>query len=177
MTPDNPNAYPKVGSIVISEIMYNTDAIVDAEYIELYNIESFLVPLYNPTENLPWKFTDGIDCNLPMYTVMPAHSYLLLVKDVNVFESQYPGVPGGVPVIEWDSGKLDNGGERVQLSMPGDEKNGTRYYIRIDRVNYDDQAPWPTSGDGDGNSLERLFPEYYGNDPNNWQAASPSPGE
>ena len=29
---------------------------------------------------------------------------------------------------------------------------------------------------GDGNSLNRIFAQYYGNDPNNWQSASPSPG-
>jgi hypothetical protein len=34
----------------------------------------------------------------------------------------------------------------------------------------------PIDADGGGSSLSRLFPEYYGNDPNNWDAGSPSPG-
>jgi hypothetical protein len=78
---------------------------------------------------------------------------------------------------------LDNGGEKVQLSKPGDEVEGTRYYIRVDRVNYSDgshpvsQDPWPTGPDGGGSSLSRKVPADYGNDPDNWTAATPLPGE
>jgi hypothetical protein len=81
---------------------------------------------------------------------------------------------------------LANDGEKLEISKPGDESGGTRYYIRIDRVNYSDgwhpdNCPgdvdlWPTEPDGDGDSLNRIFPQYYGNDPNNWQAAPPTPG-
>ncbi|MHC4687915.1 MAG: hypothetical protein ACYTEW_26950 [Planctomycetota bacterium] len=70
--------------------------------------------------------------------------------------------------------------------MPGDEDAGTRYYIRVDRVSYSDGSHpedcpggvdfWPTEPDGNGLSLTRIDPNLYGNDPNNWQAASPSPG-
>ena len=71
--------------------------------------------------------------------------------------------------------------------MPGDvDIYGTRYYIRIDRVNYSDgshpgDAPgdidlWPTEPDGGGMSLTRDVPGNYGNDPNNWVPAMPSPG-
>jgi hypothetical protein len=53
---------------------------------------------------------------------------------------------------------------------------GVRQYIRIDRVNYDDQAPWPTGPDGGGLSLTRVDPYLYGNDVINWDANTPSPG-
>jgi hypothetical protein len=52
----------------------------------------------------------------------------------------------------------------------------TRYYIRADRVSYDDTAPWPTEPDGSGQSLTRISNTAYGNDVANWQAAAPSPG-
>jgi len=111
--------------------------------------------------------------------------YLLLVKNIDAFNGAgYPTVPGGVQIFEWDDGKLDNGGEKIQLSKPGDEDPATheRYYIRVDRVNYSDgshpagEDPWPAGPDGSGESLHRLFPQFYGNDPNNWQGAAPTPG-
>ncbi|HUT47432.1 MAG TPA: hypothetical protein VMX36_14220, partial [Sedimentisphaerales bacterium] len=75
-----------------------------------------------------------------------------------------------------------NGGEKVQLSKPGDQLDGTRYYIRVDRVNYSDgfhpfgEDPWPLGPDGYGQSLTRKVPADYGNDPENWSGADPSPG-
>ena len=53
--------------------------------------------------------------------------------------------------------------------MPGDQEPGEqRYYIRIDRVNYDDKAPWPVEADGNGEFLKRLYNTLYGNDVINW---------
>ena len=34
----------------------------------------------------------------------------------------------------------------------------------------------PTAADGVGNSLQRVNPVLYGNDPANWTAANPTPG-
>jgi len=80
-------------------------------------------------------------------------------------------------------GRLDNGDEKVELSKPGDEVEGTRYYIRVDRVNYSDGShpvgrdAWPSQPDGWGASLSRISPQQYGNDPNNWTATyPPTPG-
>lgn len=191
-TPGWANAYPKVGPIVINEIMYHPASEGDAEFIELYNISSSSVTLqeYDNEQliDVPWRFTDsgGISFDFPLATTMAAGEYLLLVKDEGVFNSWYPAAPGGVQLFEWGAGRLDNGGEKVQLSKPGDEVEGTRYYIRVDRVNYSDGShhenfpgldPWPTGPDGGGTSLSRVFPQCYGNDPNNWAAAVPSPGE
>ena len=45
--------------------------------------------------------------------------------------------------------KLSNGGEMVELSMPGDtDLQGVRYYITVDSVLYDDESPWPAGPDG-----------------------------
>ncbi|KPK36841.1 MAG: hypothetical protein AMJ65_15695, partial [Phycisphaerae bacterium SG8_4] len=59
--------------------------------------------------------------------------------------------------------------------------------IRVDRVVYSDgthpeNAPgavdlWPTEPDGGGQSLTRMVASGYGNDPDNWTALVPSPGE
>jgi len=109
---------------------------------------------------------------------IPAYGYLLVAKDMNAFESQYSSVPGDVQVFEWESGRLDNAGEKVEISMPGDvDAAGQRHYIRIDHVCYDDNTPWPTTPDGYGKSLTRKDPNDYGNDAINWDANDPSPGE
>jgi len=182
-----PNAYPKVGPVAINEIMYNPlsgDQL--AEYVELYNITGADVNLCGDP-NKPWKFTDGIDFSFPADANIPAYGYLLVVKDTATFTSEYGSMPSGVEVFGPYGGQLSNGGEKVEIGMPGDvDQYGTPYYIRIDRVNYSDgfhpqdcpagPDPWPTEPDGNGLSLTRIDPNLYGNDPNNWQADSPSPG-
>jgi hypothetical protein len=189
-TPDANNAYPKVGPVVINEIMYNPPTgNQNEEYIELHNITGALVTLYRYDKLTPWKFTDGIDYTFsasPVVTIQ-AYGYLILAKDLTTFTARYGGMPPGVQVLEDYSGRLSNGGERLQIDMPGDVDNlGIRQYIRIDRVNYSDglhpeDCPggvdyWPTEADGLGKSLSRKVPTDYGNDVANWQAATPSPG-
>jgi len=186
-TPGWANAYPKVGPVVISEIMYNPLTEGDAEYVELLNISGSTVTLqkWYPVEgiNVPWRFTDsgGITYDFPLGTTMDAGEKILLVKNLIVFESEFGGsVPGDK--FEWGEGKLDNGGEKIELSIPGDLEGLTRYYIQVDRINYSDGShpvgddPWPTEPDGTGQSLTRKVPSDYGNDVANWQSATPSPG-
>jgi len=195
-TPGSANAYPKVGPIVISEIMYNPNwpdggsYVNDAyEYIELHNISTESVTLYRTDEGQPWEFTDGIEFTFPAEppVTIPAGGYLLVVKNPQTFAWRYTGVPID-KVLGPYSGRLSNSGQRIEISMLGDvDESGTPYYIRADRVNYSDGSHpedcpggvdlWPSAPDGGGVSLSRLFPQYYGNDPNNWTAAIPSPGE
>ncbi len=180
-TPGWLNAYPKVGPVIISEIMYNPLSNRDAEFVELHNITGSKVDLFD-LEGNTWKLHDadlGIDYNLPANTNIPANGYLLLVKNKNVFQSQYPGVPSGVKIFEWGDGRLDNGGEKIYISMPGDVDGlGQRHYIRVDMINYDNEIPWPLDADGGGASLSRVSESLYGNDPNNWIAANPpTPGK
>ena len=176
-TPGSANAYPKVGPVVISEIMYHPEPNVDAEYIELYNITGNKVNLFD-VEGNPWKFTDGIDFTFPTDVNIPAHAYLLVVADMTAFTAEYTSVPPGVQIFQWQSGRLANEGEQIALSMPGDvDAAGQRYYICIDNVRYDDNPPWPITPDGCGKSLTRIDLNDYGNDPLNWDANNPSPGQ
>ena len=195
-TPGFANAKPLVGPIVINEIMYNPPSgNQNEEYIELHNITSSPVTLYRYDEDESWRFTDGIDYTFPdspAKVTIPAYGYLLLVKNPAVFAaSVYRGmVPGGVQILGPYDGKLNNAGESLELSMPGDvDEFGERQYIRVERVSYSDGShhenfeelvwpvdPWPVMADGFGSSLTRENPQLYGNDPNNWIAASPTPG-
>jgi len=189
-TPGSENADPKVGPVVINEIMYNPVSGDQAqEYIELLNISDSVITLAEYDNELlidvPWRFTDdsnGISFDFPLGTTMNPGERLLLVKDITAFESAYSSIPDGVQVFQWGAGRLSNAGEKIQLSKPGDQVEGTRYYIRVDRVNYSDgshpagEDPWPVEPDGNGKSLMRKVPADYGNDPENWIAANPSPG-
>ena len=194
-TPGSANAYPKVGPIVISEIMYNPSWPVGSlytndqyEYIELHNISNEPVALYRYDKALPWKFTDGIDFTFPedVPVTIPAGGYILVVKDPEAFSWRYPDIPAE-KILGPYKGSLNNAGERLELSMPGDfDVSGELYYIRVDRVSYSDgshpeNSPggidhWPTAPDDGLVSLSRMFPQNYGNDPDNWTASSPSPG-
>ncbi|MCP4611765.1 MAG: hypothetical protein GY845_23900, partial [Planctomycetes bacterium] len=131
---------------------------------------------------------DGIDFTFPtdVPVTIPAGGYVLVVKDPDAFSWRYPDA-AVEKIVGPYNGSLNNAGERLQLSMPGDvDEFGTRYYIRIDRVNYSDgshpeNSPdgvdhWPTAPDGDGESLARRISSDYGNDPDNWEAAIPSSG-
>jgi hypothetical protein len=192
-TPGGENAYPKVGPVIINEIMYNPPLEGNAEYVELLNISNSPVELYDPVTAEPWHFTDdpenpGIEFFFPTDppVTLASGEYLLLVGDWAAFAAMY-NVPAGVQVFEWGQGRLDNAGEKIQLSMPGDvDIEGRRQWIRVDRVNYSDGShpddtpgandPWPTQADGAGYSLSRIVPSEYGNDPVNWMAAIPTPG-
>jgi len=195
-TPGTANSYPKVGPIVISEIMYNPDWPVDSlypndqyEYVELQNISAEPVTLYDYDTGEAWKFTDGIEFTFPTDSpiTIPADGFLLLAKKPEAFSWRYPGVPAELVLGPYD-GNLNNAGERIQLSMPGDvDLVGERQYIRVDRVNYSDGSHpennpggidlWPVESDGQGTSLTRKNAADYGNDPANWLSATPSPGQ
>lgn len=180
-----PNACPKVGPIVINEIMYHpTDIEGDAEYIELLNVSGSPVTLYDYTTSEPWKITlDNDEYYFPSATpaTIVAGGYFLLIKDITAFTIKH-----GVPLCDfavWTDGSLSNGGEKVEISMPGDVNASLeRQYIRVDRVNYSDGSHplvddlWPTDPDGTGTSLFRVVSANYGNDVINWQSAIATPG-
>lgn len=183
------NSAPRVGPIIISELMYHppddddgADNSLD-EFVELQNITTndvWLHDLANPANR--WQLDDGVNYSFSTTDVVPANGFLLVVNfnptntaQLNAFVSKY-GVPPNTPIVGPYSGKLDNAGERVELKRPDAPNGGNVPLVLIDRVNYKDQAPWDAYADGFGPSLQRLVASDYGNDPTNWVAAAPNPG-
>jgi hypothetical protein len=175
------NSGPRIPDIVITEIYYNPPQGSDYEFIELYNRSGDSVTLMSQattetspgvfvTEYLPWRLK-GVDYEFPAHTVIAPGAYVILAKDPALYNSLSCDVYGPY------DGKLDNAGEQVEILMPGDLEYGkTRYWIPIEKIDYDDTAPWPTSADGAGDSLHRITLDAYGRDYSNWNAGVPTPG-
>ena len=195
-TPGAPNAEPRVGPIVISEIMYHPDhddVLADAEYVELLNVSDANVTLYDFERGAPWRFAEAGDnpgieflfgADEPV-TIAPGR-YVVLVKDPVFFQVRY-GALANLVVFEWGAGSLSDAGETLTLSAPGEpDGDGVHPWITVDAVSYSDgshpeNAPngidlWPVAADGAGSSLTRFLVDRYGNDPAHWRADSPSPG-
>jgi hypothetical protein len=190
-----PNTGPRGGPVVVNEIMYHppdlggTNDNTADEFIELFNITSAAVPLFDaafPTNT--WRLRGGADFDFPQNVTLPGHGYLVVVgfdpatnaAALTAFRATN-GLPASVPIYGPFQGKLDNSGEEVKLSRPdapqGPGPNaGLVPYILVDRVGYTDNAPWPATADGLGSSLQRRRPHEYGNDPVNWKAAAPAAG-
>lgn len=191
-TPGWPNAAPMVGPVAISEIHYNPQAKPgdsydndEYEFIEILNITGSPVTMQEYDSLLgvtvPWKFTSGIDYTFPLGTTINSGQRLVIARNLAAYAERYGSSAGVLGPFDNDT-KLSNGGEKLDLSKPGDQEEGVRYYIRVDRVNYSDgshpvgEDPWPTTPDGAGDSLDRLVDAAYGNDVSNWQASTPNPG-
>lgn len=182
------NVGPKVGPVVISEIMYRpidngvSDNSVD-EFIELRNITASPVPLFDPANPAnTWKLTEVVDYVFPANVTVPASGAVIVVNFdasnevlVAAFRAKY-GLATDVPVFGPYGSKLDNSGGRIELKKPGVPVAGEVPYIIADEVEYDDDAPWPAAADGGGPSLQRINESAYGNDPVNWVAVGPTAG-
>jgi hypothetical protein len=193
-----PNAYPKVGPVVINEIMYhpssgaypNQTENPDEEYIELHNLTTNRVALFDSAyPSNGWRIANTVDYVFPPYTTLPPQGHILVVgfdpatnaTVLAAFRTRY-GVSSDVPVFGPYQGRLDNAGESVELWKPGmppvaaQPEVSLASNILVDRVQYSNQAPWPMEADGLGLSLQRLQAADYGNDPANWIAGLPTAG-
>jgi hypothetical protein len=178
-TPQALNSGPRIGPIVISEIMYNPSGDGGAEYIELLNVTSQGVTLYDATSEMAWRITDGIEYEFPAGATiaLAPGERLILTRNIPAFNAEF-SLPTGTPLLEWSTGKLSNNGEAIQLGRPGPtDANNFIQFVRVDRANYKDDAPWPTSPDGSGPSLTKISEKEYGNNYINWTALTASPGK
>jgi hypothetical protein len=173
------NSGPRVGPLVISEIMYNPYPGYD-EFVEIRNISGTTVPLYDPANPAnTWK-VGGIAYAFPTGYWIPVGGLALVVGiDPATFRTKY-NVPAAVQIFGPFAGVLQNGGERLSLEMPDvpivDGTVTTVPYDIIDTVRYNDKLPWPVAADGGGPSLQRLDIGGYADDPINWFANGATPG-
>ena len=183
-----------VDHIVISEIMYHPGD-GQYEYIELYNASDSAVTL---SINLPlagmrgWAIDGAVQYEIPPYTSFASGNTILVVDFdpansalLNEFEAAFGinGLNPGVNVFGPWTGSLSNDGERVTFEKPQDSDDPLTplevSWVIVDECIYNDYWPWPVGADGTDLSLQRISAEAHasGNDPSNWQAGNPDPGQ
>lgn len=174
VTLNAPNSAPRIGPLVINEIMYHPATGYD-EFIEIHNLSASSVPLYDPAyPTNAWKL-NGLGFTFSNNVSLSAGGYLLLAPLApNEFRTKY-GVPAAVQIFAY-AGVLQNSGERLRLERPDTPNSNGVAYIVVDEVRYNDKLPWPAGADGDGPSLQRRAPNVYGNEPTNWFASGITPG-
>ncbi len=164
------NDPPRVGPLVITEIMYHPlDG--SAEFVEIQNISGTPIPLAGvQIEGIGYTFSVGAP------DLDPGEIVLVVENDPTEFRATF-NPPAAVGVFGPYAGRFSNGGEKVDLKLPEANPLPAEPDLipAVDIADYNDASPWPTSPDGTGTTLERLLPATYGSDPASWQASS-NPG-
>ena len=174
-TPGQPNSGPRIGPVVINEIMYHPDVGGD-EFIELKNITTNTVAFFDPANPLNTWRLNGVGLYFPENVYLGPNELMLLVAiDPEVFRGIY-AIPAPVQIFGPYFGALQGSGERLELQRPDVPDTNELAYITVDEVRYNDKSPWPIAADGSGPSLQRRNSAAYGNDPANWEAALATPG-
>ena len=126
-------------SILISDIAYVSDlGLEDLEFIGLYNPGESSYPLDSST------FTSGIKFTFPAgVSIAPKEKiYITSLASSSFWNDK------GAAVYQWESGHLDDAGEKIQLM--------NIYGKVIDQVVYNNKAPWPLpTNSSEGISLTR----------------------
>lgn len=166
-----------MGPVVFSEILYRPAPGL-AEFVELVNISGQPVAL-DPAAwpDAAWRLSGAVQYELPRGALLsPCVPIIVCSTNPAAFRSQY-GLGAEVAVFGPWTGSLNNAGEAVKLTRPGDpEPDGTVSRCRVDRVRYEPWVYWPTGAGPAGTSLERLTLEGYGNDPGDNPPGAPTPG-
>ncbi|MDB6035711.1 MAG: Spore coat protein CotH [Verrucomicrobiales bacterium] len=194
-----PNAYPLVGPLVITEIMYNPPDVISGgitndnaldEYVELTSLTNGVLRLYDidyPTNT--WHLEGGVGYTFPTnISVAPKGTILLVNFDpvtnltqVAAFRSKY-NLSTNTPMFGPYAGKLNNSGDSVELykpdpvQVPPHPDAGYVPSILVEKVKYDNTNGWTLGAKGTGQSLQRVSLTGYANDATNWVAAYPGPG-
>ncbi len=192
-----PNAYPRIGPVVFSEILYRPLVVTDAdtvempdfEFVELTNPFASAVPLHDPL--LPdntWRLRGGIEFDFPPnLTLLPGQRAVVLpfsptnTVALAAFRNQFP-LPANVLLLGPFRGRLANEGESLRLERPDTPQApphpdaGFVPWLLVEEVRYLPDTPWPIEAATAGRSLQRWRNAAFGNDPANWIASTPTPG-
>lgn len=133
--------------VTFHEIHYHPDKTQETEWIELYNQMSIRVDLSG------WRLAGGVDFTFPEGSVLAPKGYLVI---------HGTGAPLDDALGPFE-GQLDNAGETVTLRDRNDRV--------MDRLRYDDDAPWPVGADGSGMTLRKRHGSLATAEPSSWEAS------
>ena len=180
-----PNPGPRVGPVIITELHCRPGSdseLDDLEFIEIYN------PTAETVDLTGWRLRKGVDFDFaPGAAIDPWGLLVVLSFDpadpgnaalLADFHAEYDVKPW-VPLVgpyRGDPGADDP--DRIQLQRPDDppaEEPGFIPYLLEDEIDLDGASPLPAAAGGNGDSLHRLGPQRWGNDPASWAVAQPTP--
>ena len=194
-----PNAYPLIGPLILTEIMYRPpDTVVGTvtndntldEFIELTSVTNAALPLYDPAyPTNTWQIIGDITYKFPTNQTVATNGRVLLVSfnpltnaaQLAAFRAKYSVAPA-VPVFGPYSPSLSNRLASIQLEkpdpvqLPPHPDAGFVPYVLVEKVKYENTNGWPASADGTGLSLHRRSLTGYANDHTNWFGAAPTAG-
>lgn len=146
-----------IPEIVINEINYNSAPFLDTgDWVELTNNSEIPAVLDG------WQLRDGNDNHIyefPAGTVLQPGSFLIACSNPAAFIPFHPTLPYVYGPVGFN---LSSNGELVRLYNSQQEL--------MDYVDYGVTAPWPSSPNGEGKTLELIDPDYDNTLPENWFA-------
>ena len=145
--------------VVISEIMYKPVGGEIDEFVELHN------PSTTEAVDISGWRLEGVSLNIPHGTVIPKNGYAVFAKDDTRFRTTYGS---GKFVAAQYNGSLNDLGESLVLKNP--------FGAVVSSVAFDEVAPWPTSANGGGKSLELIDASRDNGKVANWAASVPTGG-
>lgn len=169
------NSKPKVGPVVISEVMY-LPAGGAMEFVEILNTGVEPVPLYDPANPANTWRIKGINYTFPPGMVLQPRQYLIVSGPAPASLRSNYTIHAAVTIVgPFNPEELSNTGENITLQHPGTPfVNGSGQtvvpYIDVDAVSYTSSSPWPSVSSS--RSLERSKILQYGEDPNSWRQSS-----
>ena len=146
--------------------------------------------IYADGKTNTWRLRGAADFNFPENVSLGAGQFMLVVNfdptdgaALTAFMNRVGVLPAGVQIFGPFRGtdRLSNGGDTVELlksdTPQGPARDDFRLvpYVRVDKVDYNDDPPWPDAR-ANGFSVQRISSYDYGNDPINWRAANPTAG-
>ncbi|MDO8630335.1 MAG: lamin tail domain-containing protein, partial [Phycisphaerales bacterium] len=155
MTFTQANSGPRIGPIVISEVMYEPPPIGTAnnlvqDFVELLNLTDNPIPLYDPAyPTNAWKLRGGVDFDFPAGAILRNSSAAIVVSfnprtdraALAQFRARY-ALDESVTVFGPWRGALDNKGDSIRLMRPDAPQSapspdaGFVPYIVVDQVDY-----------------------------------------
>ena len=173
------NALPRVGPLVIDEVMYRPAAGL-AEYVAIRNAGNtpeLLCAQFGAGQVLPSILrVDGDTAfSLPCGPLLEPGERLFIARAApDDFRMQY-GLDASVFVAGPFDGRLSNEGELVEIAWPQPpEVDGSIAYYALDQVEYGVATPWPVLPT-EGISLVRRHLTAFGDDPANWRSSAAPP--
>ncbi|MEY2407836.1 MAG: hypothetical protein QOF48_506, partial [Verrucomicrobiota bacterium] len=144
-----------VGNVIFNEFLYQP-LTPDSSFVELFNVST------NTAYDIGGWRINGLDYEFPGGTVIAPRQYLVVAKSMPAFAFAFGFTI--VPVGEF-GGNFDPDGETISLIKPATTNSPE---LVVDRIRYENQAPWPVTQAGSDISLQLIDAQQDNSRVSNW---------